>query len=188
LTAAFSRLKKEETSMTTTTNTSGRSRKSLAEQIDRLDGILDGLSEALQGAVRDAVGGAVRETLQAVLAEVLTNPALLAVLREPTEPPTPPAPGPSQPQAEKLQGERRPGCWQRARTWLCGVARGVRRLCTRYLRWLRPALAAGGVGLLTGAVVYVAGPWLSAAATWVGGVLAALVPQGRVRSEPVLSA
>jgi hypothetical protein len=178
----------------TTTNSDGRSRKSLAEQIDRLENLLDGLSEALQGAVRDAVGVAVRETLQAVLAEVLTNPSLLAVLREPTEPPAPPELGASPP-GETSQGQRRPGCWQRARQWLCGAARGVRRLCSRCLRWLsgavrwlRPALVAGGVGLLTGAAVYVAGPWLSAAATWVGGMVAALVPQGRVCLSRVLAA
>jgi hypothetical protein len=62
---------------TTTTNTDGRARKSLAEQIDRLDAILDGLSEALQGAVADAVkeavGQAVQEAVRAVLTEVLTN-------------------------------------------------------------------------------------------------------------------
>ena len=65
---------------TMTTNTDGRTRKSLAEQIDRLDAILDGLSEALQGAVaaavQEAAGRAVQEAVQAVLAEALTNPAL----------------------------------------------------------------------------------------------------------------
>jgi hypothetical protein len=172
----------------TTTNADGRARKSLAEQIDRLDGILDGLSEALQGAVQQAVGAAVRETLQAVLAELLSNPTLLAALRGPEEPPTPPDSGVSQPQAEKLQGQRRPSCWQRARRWLCGMVQGLRLACTRCVRWLRPALVAGGVGLLTGAVVYVAGPWVAAAAVWLGGVLAALVPQGRVRLEQLLAA
>jgi hypothetical protein len=65
---------------TTMTNPNGRTRKSLAEQIDRLDAILDGLSEALQGAVaaavQEAAGRAVQEAVQAVLAEALTNPAL----------------------------------------------------------------------------------------------------------------
>jgi hypothetical protein len=170
----------------TTTNSDGRSRKSLAEQIDRLDSILDGLSEALEGAVQQAVGAAVRETLQAVLAELLNNPVLLAALRDPGEPPTPPAAEPSRPQAELPRGQRPPSCWQRARRWLCGTFRGLWQACTSWVRWLRPALAAGGVGLLTGAAVYVAGPWV-AAAVWLGGVLAALVPQGRVGSEQLLA-
>ena len=65
---------------TTTTNADGRTRKSLAEQIDRLDAILDGLSDALEGAVaaavKEAAGRAVREAVQAVLSQALTNPAL----------------------------------------------------------------------------------------------------------------
>ena len=63
--------------MTTTMNatTNGQIRKSLAEQIDRLDHILDGLSEALNEsvatAVKDAVTLAVQEAIQGILAEVL---------------------------------------------------------------------------------------------------------------------
>jgi hypothetical protein len=127
-------------------------------------------------AVQQAVGTAVREAVQAVLVEVLSDPRLLAVLRASNEPPddaTPPAAEPARRQPEQPQGQRRPSCWQRARRWLCGTFRGLWQACTRCVRWLRPALVAGGVGLLTGAAVYVAGPWLSAAAVWLGGVLAA---------------
>lgn len=59
----------------------GRFRKSLANQLDRLDVILDGLAEALNGAVSDAVrqavGEATREAVQMAMAEALpkqTNP------------------------------------------------------------------------------------------------------------------
>ena len=47
--------------MTTATRngSNGKARKSLAEQIDRLDGILHGLSEALDGAIADSVARAV---------------------------------------------------------------------------------------------------------------------------------
>src|SRR6185436_14172824 len=73
----------EGETMTTTMN--GNVRKSLAEQIDRLDVILDGLAESLSGAVADAVretvGLSVKEAVQAVLIEVLGNPAVLAKLR-----------------------------------------------------------------------------------------------------------
>jgi hypothetical protein len=57
----------------TRTNSDGQTRKTLASQIDRLDGILDGLDAALAGAVREAVEAAVKEAVRAVLAEVLTN-------------------------------------------------------------------------------------------------------------------
>jgi hypothetical protein len=51
----------------------GQQRKTLASQLDRLDGILDGLDRALTGAVQEAVSMAVKEAVQAVLTEVLTN-------------------------------------------------------------------------------------------------------------------
>jgi hypothetical protein len=74
----------------TVTNVNGRARRSLAEQIDRLDGILDGLADALNeavaGAVQEAVGLAVREAVQAVLAEVLANPQLQQRLRPGPDP------------------------------------------------------------------------------------------------------
>ena len=56
-----------------TTLTNGRQRKSLAEQIDRLDSVLDGLADGLN----EAVATAVKETVHAVLSEVLSNPELL---------------------------------------------------------------------------------------------------------------
>src|SRR3954464_2224610 len=72
----------------TKANANGQERKSLASQLDRLDGIRDGRAEGLQqavaAAVQEAVTAAVREALQAVVAEVLTNPDLLALLRAAT--------------------------------------------------------------------------------------------------------
>src|SRR5438094_3742196 len=63
----------------------GRARKTLADQIDRLDRVLDGLAEGLNEAVatevQRAVGRAVREAVQAAIKEVLTNPDLAARLR-----------------------------------------------------------------------------------------------------------
>ena len=51
------------------TNIDGQQRKTLASQLDRLDGILDGLDSALTGAVQEAVSMAVKQAVQAVLAE-----------------------------------------------------------------------------------------------------------------------
>src|SRR4051812_27446781 len=68
----------KEIPMSTKTSSNGQVRKSLGEQIDRLDRILDGLAEGLNeavaAAVQEAVGVAVKEAVQAVVAEVLTNP------------------------------------------------------------------------------------------------------------------
>src|SRR5262245_16501918 len=70
-----------EPDMTQTSNGPAAQRKSLATEIDRLDGILDGLDEALAGsvetAVRDVVGQVVRETVEATVREVLSNPDLI---------------------------------------------------------------------------------------------------------------
>jgi hypothetical protein len=80
--------------MNATTSSNGRVvRKSLAEQIDRLDHILDGLAEAINdtvvGAVQEAVGLAVRQAVQAAVLEVLTNAEIQRLLHpapEATEP------------------------------------------------------------------------------------------------------
>jgi hypothetical protein len=61
--------------MNATTN--GRPRKSLAEQIDRLDRTLDGLADALN----ESVATAVREAVQGVLAELLADAGLRAQLQ-----------------------------------------------------------------------------------------------------------
>ena len=90
--------------MTTANGTSSArvARKSLSEQIDRLDGILDGLAEALNesvaDAVRDVIGMAVREAVSAAVTEVLASPPLLRAALErhapPEAAPAPPAPRP----------------------------------------------------------------------------------------------
>jgi hypothetical protein len=94
----------------TTTTTDGRTRKSLAEQIDRLDAILDGLADALNeavaDAVKDAVTAAVQEAVHAAVVEVLTNAELrkrLGVIQ-------PPASQPSAPVVVCLAGAAR-RCW-----------------------------------------------------------------------------
>ena len=80
--------------MTNTTQMNGPARKTLASQLDRLDGVIDGLSEGLNDAVaqavREAVGLAVQEAVQAVLTEVLTNPALREQLQKAAPPEAPP--------------------------------------------------------------------------------------------------
>jgi hypothetical protein len=92
-----------------TTGANGRAqRKSLAEQIDRLDLILDGLADGLSAAVADAVTAAVGTAVETAVREVLSNPELLRRLR--------PEPAPA---AGKVTGLAR---------WLCvGLAGALRR-------------------------------------------------------------
>jgi hypothetical protein len=115
---------------TTTTNADGRARKTLAEQIDRLDAILDGLGDALNEAVAAAVsqaaGRAVKGAVQAVLAEVLTN----AALRERT------LHVDSQP-APRTESAPLPRPLARLATWLVARARSCVQACVACLRWAR---------------------------------------------------
>jgi hypothetical protein len=83
----------------TTTNQNDRTaRKSLADQIDRLDAILDGLAEnlnaavvdAVASAVKDAVTVAVQEAVHAAVLEVLTNAELRKRLQTPATQPSAP--------------------------------------------------------------------------------------------------
>src|SRR6187397_1410588 len=62
--------------MTGTMVNNGRARKTLADQIDRLDGILDGLADALNTAVAEAVRQGVEVAVKAALAEMLAHPEL----------------------------------------------------------------------------------------------------------------
>jgi hypothetical protein len=74
------------------TPANGPSRKTLASQLDRLEGMLDGLDTALAGAVQDAVEQAVKQAVQAVLTEVLTNRDLQEQLQQAAQPAPPPQP------------------------------------------------------------------------------------------------
>jgi hypothetical protein len=166
----------------TTTNADGRARKSLAEQIDRLDAILDGLSEALGGAVTaavtEAVGVAVKEAVQGVLAEILTNPALQEKFRGMAGSPPPAAdPPPAVTPASRLK-ERLSGLGRRARS-LGGWAGGCLAALWQRLRAARPLTVAAlalGAGALTGVVASLAGwPLAPAASGWAafaGGLVA----------------
>ena len=115
---------------TTTTNADGRTRKSLAEQIDRLDAILDGLGDALNesvaAAVSEATGRAVKEAVQGVLAEVLTNPAVREQALPADAPPASPKASPS---------VLRP--LARLASWLGARARSCVQACAAGLCWLR---------------------------------------------------
>src|SRR5947209_2702137 len=84
--------------MTTQASKNGQ-RKSLAEQLDRLDAILDvlgeGLNEAVALAVQEAVTLAVKQAVKVAVTEVLTNPDVLQRLRGAPVATAVPAPAPT---------------------------------------------------------------------------------------------
>jgi hypothetical protein len=180
--------------METATTTNGKLRKSLAEQIDRLDAILDGLSAALNesvaAAVKEAVGLAVREAIQAVMTEVFANPAVLEMLH-----------GVGTQPAKISLGERlRAACsFVAAKAKAAGNA--CKRLCGRSMKTLfglvkhlavvrhckAQLVTAIGVGCLAGVAVYFAGPWLAVAAGGLGGFAATSAVQSWLWLRGVLA-
>jgi hypothetical protein len=70
-------------------------RKSLASQLDRLDGIIDaladGLNQAVAGVVREAVTVAVQEAVQGLVGQLLTHPEVARRLAGPAPQEAPPA-------------------------------------------------------------------------------------------------
>ena len=191
--------------MTTTTN--GRERKSLAEQIDRLDGILDGLAQGLEqavvAAVQAAVGLAVREAVQAVLQEVLANPAFLkapaAAAGTPEASPAPTSTSNTGLKARlvRLCGRLKAGVQAaiQAVGLACGkLLGGTRRavVATRdrlgvLVQFRVPLLLAVGVGTAAGTAAYFAGPWVAAGMAWLAGFVTALTVQAGLALRRLLA-
>ncbi len=183
----------------TATMMNGPQRKSLSQQLDRLDSILDGLAESLNGAVadavRDAVGQAVNTAVQEAVRQVLAQPELVRRLAPP------PAEAPmvmAVPPDAKTSLVRR--LWKKTVTMVrCGaccvrviagsaaMAVGLRtqqlaapvRATLRVFKY-NPRLTcwALSVGLASGLASYWAGPW--AAAMISGLITAALTAIARL--------
>jgi hypothetical protein len=156
--------------MTTTTTmaSNGKLRKSLADQIDRLDGILDGLSDALNGAVasavKDAVKQAVREAVQSLAAEIQSYPAVRQLIQKSLMPSMTPA------QTPREDDEHRPGGGKlaAARSWISSRVQALYGRCKQgaYLayaavcrawQWARERLGTVAValaGLVLAGVTY----------------------------------
>jgi hypothetical protein len=189
--------------MATTTCNGRPARPTLATQIDRLDHLLDGLSENLTEAVADAVRSAVVQAVQTVLTEILTNPAVLAKLRDTLPPmPTPPPPV-ARPGAGPTMKEQLSQVW----SWLGAQVRavigtcqtGINGLCAGAVRaqeriqqagqavWLRLRLLRHfrgqlllALGVAAGVAAFLAAPWLAALLSGLGGFMTAVVVQGGV--------
>jgi hypothetical protein len=198
--------------MTATTETNGRVRKSLSDQIDRLDGILDGLAEGLNEAivtaVKEAVGAAVHEAVRAVLTELLGNSELLHTIRDSLVPPIAPGAHPAQPTDTKATGAGASvfvsRCWVWTRARVLATAHCLRswrdrvrtasdaawkclRSGGRFVgRLWRPLLIAVGIGAVVGMGAYLLGPWLSTAAGGLAGFTTSLAVQARVALRQAL--
>jgi hypothetical protein len=144
------------------TPANGRSRKTLASQLDRLEGILGGLDSALAGAVQEAVEQAVKQAVQAVLTEVLTNRDLQEQLQQAAQPAPPPEP----PRGRKSTANR---LWQ-------ATTEAARHTVRKVKQWGRGVgmalLAAGGV---VAGIVYAARKKIVAAAVTVYDVSKRLI-------------
>ena len=155
--------------MTTTTRpeSNGKARRSLADQIDRLDGILDGLDDALSGAVRDAVERGVRQAVQSVMAEVLTNKQLHEHLRRAAQP------------AERVEQTNGKGGGMLQRMWsaACETAGRAARLAREAGRRGGALLIAAGAAVAAGA--YAARTHIASAASFVYGHAKSAVGHGR---------
>lgn len=116
----------------TTTNINGRTRKSLADQIDRLDGILSGLSDGMNEAVAEAVRAALVEVLSGPLTEVVQQ----AARADPTA----------------AVAEARPGIWGRMWSCVCSAADRVRGAAVTAATWAWNRVFAGSTGAIRAAV------------------------------------
>jgi hypothetical protein len=173
--------------------TNGRSRKSLADQLDRLDRILDGLGDALHAAVADAVQQAVRGVLTGLLADPMIRTALAGTVPTATAPTLSPV---------RHVGAWLARCWNGVRAGLQALVRAglgaghrlhdaghtlvhaagrpllqVWRGVVLLRRCRGPLLAAVAAGFVTGLAAWLAGPWLAAAAGGVGGFTTTLALQ-----------
>jgi hypothetical protein len=187
----------------TNVNTNGQ-RKTLASQLDRLDTILDtldeGLQEAVASAVQEAVGVAVREAIKGLVAEVLTNPDLLSQVRTLLTPvivKNAPKPGAT---GEKLQAavkERFAQSWSGIKGRVSATKQTCGQVLRRIGRWTgkllsrvrvlgqfkRQLLLSTGVGVAAGVVSYFAGPYVAAAAGWLGGFVTTIGVQAALAWE-----
>ena len=172
--------------MTTKLSMNGSARKNLADQIDRLDGMLDGLSdglnEAVATAVKDAVTAAVQQAVQTVLREVLSNPEMLARFQATAPVAADPAPATPTPAPKGGWTQRWASVCKTLKAWVsatrseCGRRLDQGRRCVagawdrvRFLsRIPYLLLAAVGLGMTLGFAASCTKLWWSAAVSGVG--------------------
>jgi hypothetical protein len=178
-----------------TTTFNGKShRKTLADQLDRLDGIIDalatGLNETVAEVVKQAVSVAVQLALEGLVQAVLSNPELLRGLIAKIMP--------TEQKPEEPKEPAKPSKLTRACSW-------VRRSCAAFQQKLGKGLTtvrkrlwmvrqfkvqlltALGIGAVVGTGAYFAGPWLAAGVSAVAGIATTLAVQAGLWFRRVLS-
>src|SRR5262245_7874982 len=135
--------------MSNTTNTNGHpQRKTLASQLDRLDGIIDaladGLNEAVVDVVRQAVAAAVQEAVEAVLREVLARPEILRLLAAQAAPVPETAPAEAKPGGPSALGR----AWAGLKAKLAGAFTRTRDVVRQTRCRVGRVLRLGRVGLV----------------------------------------
>ena len=136
------------TATTTTTTMNGKPRKQLADQLDRLDGIIDALADGLNQAVIDAAREGTRLAVKDAIDEIMTNPELRALLAPGRPEPTP---APAAPPPEAGPEPKAPGLWTRlkakvaaARDALTGTATKAKEAVAAKYRAASATVAAVG--------------------------------------------
>jgi hypothetical protein len=191
--------------MTATMNNNlpGRQRRSLNDSIGHLDQMIDGLAEAIPGTIRDTlqetVGAAITEGVRAALLEIVSNPDVLALLRNslPTPPPlaVPITAVAAQPGlVHRLLGRIWAGVFN-AVGWSMGLMRATVKNATqcaltalsklaelrerlRSLRHARrPLLLAVAIGALVATITLIAPSWVAAMLSGLGGAGVTLAVQ-----------
>jgi hypothetical protein len=153
---------------TTTVANDKPCRKTLSDQLDRLDGVIDdlsdGLNQAVSHAVERGVSTAVEKAVQGVLQAALASPEVARQLAHATSP----APPAEQEGATPVEGRGFFG------SVLDRASAGLSRVGGVLVPdgpGRRPLRLAAGAGVLAAAGVgaWFAAPYLAVAAGWVGG-------------------
>jgi hypothetical protein len=189
--------------MTTTLNAPAneRPRRTLNETIGQLDQLIEGLSTAIPETIRDTlqeqVGAAVSAGVRTALVDLLSNPEVLALLRNALAPeplmavPVTPARPPLFPGVlgTLLGATRAAGQWawqqlkragQAVAGWACQAAHQLVALRQQLqaLRQVRkPLLLALAIGGLAAAVALLAPHWVAATLSGLGGLCVTLTVQ-----------
>lgn len=178
--------------MTATASCNGKPpRKQLADQLDRLDGIIDALADGLNQAVADAAREGTRLAVKDAIVEIMTNPELRALLA-PAQPVPASAPVPPPPETV-TPGPKKPGPWTRvrakiaaARDALTGAAAKAKE--TVAARYKAASALVTAVGTATGEALPVRRMvWVALCAGLAVGLVSLLVPHAAAAAVGAVS-
>jgi hypothetical protein len=164
---------------TATTNSNGKApRKTLADQLDRLDNIIDalatGLNETVAEVVKQAVTVAVQQAIEGVVQAVVQNPELLRALVAQVVPPAATA-QPATPASAPPRPSRVKAGLSAAWGWLRQWGKKLRVRLGVVWQFRRQTLTAVAFGVFTGAVASTPSQAVASVLAGVGGVALSLL-------------